>query len=63
MGDLFSKISLTGKFSPLQFIQNFWIRLTKIQEDFRKKTTMRGNKKPPERPEYFLTFSKQNQIG
>lgn len=61
MRDLFSKISSTEKSSPLQYIQNFWIRVRKIQEDFRKNNE--GNKKPHELSDYFFIFSKQKQIG
>lgn len=63
MGDLFSKISLTEKSSPFQFIQNFWTRLKKKIRSISGKPTMRADKKPPEVSEYFLTFSEQKQIG
>lgn len=53
MGNLLSKISLTEKSSPLQFIQNTWMRLKKKSGGLQEKTKMRGNKKPPEVSEYF----------
>lgn len=50
MGDLFSKISLTEIF--LKFLD----KIKKNSGRFQEKAKMRGNKKPPERSEYFLTF-------